>query len=305
VPATALELTGLVKRYGALTAVDDLSLSLDAGQVLALLGPNGAGKTTTVDVCAGIRRPDGGQVRVLGREPRDRTLRALVGVMPQAAGCYPGARAGEMLALVASYFAAPLEPAALLDRLGLTAAARTSWRRLSGGQQQRLSLAMALVGRPRLVFLDEPTAGLDVQARRQTWELVAELRADGVAVLVTTHALDEAESIADRVVIVDAGRVLADGTPGELTRGGATGTLRFQAPPGLDLAALAAVLPAGTQAREQPAGHYLLTGAVDPQLVAAVTAWCAGQRALATELRVERRSLEELYVELTGQQLRP
>ncbi len=211
VEAPAVEVVGLVKRYGATTAVDGLSLEVPRATVVALLGPNGAGKTTTVEVCEGFRTADAGSVRVLGRHPHDRALRAAVGVMPQGGGVYPGARAGEMLRLVASYYARPLDPGELLERLGLAGVERTSYRRLSGGQQQRLSLAMALVGRPVLVFLDEPTAGLDVQARHATWELVAELRTDGVSVLLTTHAMDEAESLADTVVIVDRGRVLASG----------------------------------------------------------------------------------------------
>ena len=300
----ALEVDGLVKRYGDRAAVDGLSLTARRGTVLALLGPNGAGKTTTVEICEGFRTQDAGTVRVLGRAPRDAALRPRVGVMPQAGGAYPGLRCAEALRLVAAYAADPLDPADLLDRLGLTDVAATPYRRLSGGQQQRLSLAMAVVGRPELVFLDEPTAGLDPQARRGTWELVEALRADGVTVVLTTHLLDEAERLADEVVIVDHGRVVAVGTVAELTRREASGSLRFRAPAGLDVDALRAALPAGCAVDQPSPGSYVVTGAVDPQLLAAVTSWCADHGVLAEDLRVQSRSLEDVFLELTGTELR-
>ena len=215
----ALEVSGLVKRYGGRAVLDGVSLSVQPATVLALLGPNGAGKTTTVEICEGFRRPDEGTVRVLGLDPRDSALRPRVGVMPQAGGAYPGLRCEEMLRLVASYAASPLDVADLLERLALTEVRRTAYRRLSGGQQQRLSLALAIVGRPELVFLDEPTAGLDPHARRATWELVEALRRDGVTIVLTTHLLDEAERLADAVVIIDRGRVVGRGTVAELTTG--------------------------------------------------------------------------------------
>ncbi|MCW2714399.1 MAG: transporter [Frankiales bacterium] len=300
----ALEVDGLRKAYAGRAVVDGLSLTLRPGTVLALLGPNGAGKTTTVEICEGFRTADAGTVRVLGLPPAESSLRARVGVMPQAGGAYPGLRCAEMLRLVASFSASPLDPDDLLERLGLSEVARTSYRRLSGGQQQRLSLALAVVGRPELVFLDEPTAGLDPAARRATWELVEALRRDGVSVLLTTHLMDEAERLADDVVIVDAGRVVATGTVAELTRTGAVGQLRFRATPGLDLEQLLTALPVGCTAKESPSGDYLVEGVVDPQLLAAVTAWSAGQGALATDLRVETRTLEDVFLDLTGRELR-
>jgi ABC-2 type transport system ATP-binding protein len=302
----AVEVRDLEKRYGAVTAVAGLSLSAAAGEVLAVLGPNGAGKTTTVEMCEGYRRPDAGTVRVLGLDPvaDARALRPRVGVMLQGGGGYPGARAGEMLRLLAAYAADPLDPAMLLELLGLTAAERTPYKRLSGGQKQRLSLAMAVVARPEVVFLDEPTAGLDPQARHATWDVVRQLRADGVTVLLTTHHMEEAERLADRIVVVDSGRVVAEGTPAELTRGGADGQLRFAAPPGLDVAGLAAALPAGVVVSEPRRGEYLVEGAVDPHLLAAVTAWCAAHGVMAEDLRVQRRSLEDVFLELTGHGLR-
>ena len=301
----ALEVLDLTVRYADRAVVDGLSFTVRPATVFALLGPNGAGKTTTVEVCEGFRRPSSGSVRVLGREPRDRALRPRVGVMPQTGGAYPGLRAGEMLRLVASYSAHPLDPVDLLSRLALTEVAGTPYRRLSGGQQQRLSLAMAVVGRPELVFLDEPTAGLDPQARRATWELIEALRADGVTVILTTHLMDEAEQLADDVLIIDAGRVVAAGSVAELTRTSAIGQLRFRATPGLDLDLLVSALPEQTLAKESPAGHYLLEGDIDPQLLAAVTAWCASNGVLAQDLRVEQRTLEDVFLDLTGRELRP
>ncbi len=300
--APAVEVSGLVKRYGARTAVDGLSFTAERGRLLALLGPNGAGKTTTVEVCEGYRHADAGTARVLGLDPRRdaAALRPRVGVMLQSGGVYPGARAGEMLRLVASYAARPLDPALLLDRLGLLPVARTPWRRLSGGEQQRLSLAMAVVGRPELVFLDEPTAGLDPHARRDTWELLEALRRDGLTVVLTTHQMDEAERLADSVVIVDSGRVVAAGTPAQLTRGGADRQLRFRAPAALDLTTLMLAMPADAKAREVSPGHYLVEGDVTAQLLATVTAWCAAYGVLAGDLQVEQRTLEDVFLEVTA-----
>ena len=300
----ALDVVGLVKRYGTRIAVDGLSLAARTGTVLALLGPNGAGKTSTIEVCEGFRRADGGTVQVLGLDPRDPALRPRVGVMPQTGGTYPGLRAGEVLRLFASYSREPLDPADLLERLGLGGVERTAVRRLSGGQAQRLSLAMAVVGRPELVFLDEPTAGLDPQARLATWDLIESLRRDGATVVLTTHLMDEAERLADDVVIVDAGRVVAAGTVQDLTRTGATGQLRWRARPGLDLDQLLLALPEGSSAKESPAGQYLVEGVIDPQLLASVTSWCAGHGVLAEDLRLERRTLEDVFLELTGRELR-
>jgi ABC-2 type transport system ATP-binding protein len=303
--ASAVAIRDLVKSYGTRRAVDGLSLTVERGEILALLGPNGAGKTTTIEICEGFRRPDAGSVRVLGLDPRDGALRPRVGVMLQeGVGGYTGATARELLRLFASYAATPLETGALLDTVGLAEVAATPVKRLSGGQQQRLSLALALVGRPELVFLDEPTTGMDPQARRGTWELIRKLRADGVSVVLTTHFLDEAEQLADTVVVMDRGRVVAKGTPAELTRSGAEGQIRFRAPAGLRLESLIAALPEGAFAAEEEPGRYLVTGDVNPQLLATLTAWCAGQGVLAENLAVERRTLEDVFLDLTGRELR-
>ncbi len=199
----------MVKRYGPATAVDGLSLTAGRGEVTAILGPNGAGKTTTIEVCEGYRSADGGTVRVLGLDPvRDAVrLKPRVGVMLQAGGIPPAVPAGEYLSTLSRFHVKPHDTAWLLDIVGLTAHAKTPYKRLSGGQQQRLSLAAAVLGRPELVFLDEPTAGMDPQARHATWDLVTALKSDGVAVILTTHFMEEAERLADHVVIIDHGRV--------------------------------------------------------------------------------------------------
>ncbi|MFE0046908.1 ABC transporter ATP-binding protein [Streptomyces albireticuli] len=302
----AVEVRGLVKRYGAKTAVDGLDLSVARGSLTAVLGPNGAGKTTTVETCEGYRRPDAGTVRVLGLDPLadSAALRPRIGVMLQSGGVYPGAHAEEMLRHTATLHAHPVDVDTLIERLGLGTCGRTAYRRLSGGQQQRLALAMAVVGRPELVFLDEPTAGLDPQARHATWDLVRELRADGVTVVLTTHYMDEAEALADDVAIIDSGRVVAQGSPEELCRGGAENTLRFGGRPGLDLVSLLKALPADSAAVELTPGTYRVTGKIDPQLLATVTTWCAQHGVMPDRIAVERHTLEDVFLELTGKELR-
>jgi ABC-2 type transport system ATP-binding protein len=301
-----VRLRGVTKRYGSTTAVSELDLDVHRAEVLALLGPNGAGKTTTVEMCEGFLRPDAGSIEILGLDPsaENSRVRERIGVMLQGGGGYPAARAGEMLDLVASYAANPLDPRWLMDTLGLTDAARTTYRRLSGGQQQRLALACAVVGRPELVFLDEPTAGMDAHARIVVWELIDALRRDGVTVVLTTHQLSEAEELADRLVIIDHGKTVAAGTPAELMRSGAENQLRFSAPPKLDLSLLASALPETYRASEAAPGEYLVEGHIDPQVLATVTAWCARLDVLATDMRVEQRSLEDVFLDLTGRELR-
>ncbi len=303
---TAVEVVDLVKRYGATTAVDGVSLTVPTGSVTAILGPNGAGNTTTVEAAEGYRRPDSGRVRVLGLDPvaDARTLRPKVGVMLQEGGIYPTSRTMEALRYHASLYAHPLDPRVLVELLGLGSVLGTPYRRLSGGQQQRLSLALALVGRPELVFLDEPTAGMDPQARLATWAVVEQLRDDGVTVVLTTHLMDEAERLADQVVVVDRGRVVAAGTPAELTSAGAENTVTFHARAHLELAELRRALDPVTVIEEVSPGSYRLRGTVDPQLLATVTAWCAAHDVMPQGLTVDRRSLEDVFLELTGRQIR-
>jgi ABC-2 type transport system ATP-binding protein len=302
----AVEVAGLVMRYGDTTAVDGLSLTVEPGTVTAVLGPNGAGKTTTIETCEGYRSPQEGKVRVLGLDPvRDATrLRPRVGVMLQSGGAWSASYPHEMLRYVSRLYADPLDVDALIERLGLGTVGRTPYRRLSGGQQQRLALATALVGRPELVFLDEPTAGLDPQARRATWELVDELRASGVTVVLSTHFMDEAERLADWVHVLDHGRLIASGTPKSLTSEGAENTLRLSGPSGIDVSGLVAALPAGFQVVEQAPGAYLVSGTIDPPLLQTVTTWFAGQGILLDGIAVRRRTLEDVFLDLTGRELR-
>jgi ABC-2 type transport system ATP-binding protein len=299
----AIEVRGLTKRYGLHTAVDGLDLEVRVGETLALLGPNGAGKTTTIECCEGYRRPDEGSVRVLGLDPRrdgDR-LRPRMGLMLQEGGVYPMAYPGEVLRLFARFHADPLDPDALLERVGLADTRRTRFRDLSGGQKQRLSLALALVGRPEVVFLDEPTAGLDPAARRLTWEHVRELQADQVTVVLTTHLLDEAEELADRVAIVDRGRLIALGTPDELTHGD-RGELEFSAVGGLDVTAIGAAI--GAAVDEPRPGRYVVHAPNDPELVARLTAWLADHDVLLGELQAGKRSLEDVFLRITAEEAR-
>jgi ABC-2 type transport system ATP-binding protein len=304
----ALAVTGLVKRYAGRSVVDGLSLRARRAAVTAVLGPNGAGKTTTVECCEGLRRPDGGTVRVLGLDPWADVgrLRARVGVMLQDGGLPTGARAGEVLTHLAALHRRPLPPEKLLDLLGLTPHARTTVRRLSGGQRQRLALAAAVIGRPELVFLDEPSAGLDPQSRLAVWALVERLRADGVSVLLTTHLMDEAERLADQVIVMDAGTVVAQGSPAQLT--GAGDSLQFGAPATLDLSGLRAALGDGVTVAETAPGRYGVRGPagepLDAAVIAAVTGWCASAGIRPDGLSLHRRTLEDVFLELTGRALR-
>ena len=219
-PDSAVRVDDLVVRFGGRAILDGLSLRAKTGALTAVLGPNGAGKTTLIRCCTDLIRPAAGTVRVLGLAAGSRQLAGRVGLMPQSAGSWSGVKAIELLRYLAGLYANPLPVPALVERLGLTECAKTPYRRLSGGQQQAVNLAGALVGRPELVFLDEPTAGMDPHARRATWLLLRELRANGVTMLLTTHAMDEAESLADQVYIVDHGRVAISGTVRQLTKSG-------------------------------------------------------------------------------------
>ena len=295
-------------RYGDRVAVDGLSLTVAAHTITAVLGPNGAGKTTTLETCEGYRRPQGGSVRVLGLDPRrDRAaLLPRIGVMLQAGGAWSGVHAREMLDHVARLHAHPLDTGALAERLGLDDCGRTPYRRLSGGQKQRLGLAMALVGRPELVFVDEPTAGMDPQARRTTWALLQELRADGVTVVLTTHYLEEAERLADQVHIIDRGALIASGTPMELTRGGQASTIRLVVikpfPPGAP-ESLRIQLGERTEVRQLDELSLLVTGPADSSTLSKVSAWCEEHDVLPETLSLGQRTLEDVFLEITGREL--
>jgi ABC-2 type transport system ATP-binding protein len=305
-----VEVDDLRMAYGATTAVDGLSLTVARGSITAVLGPNGAGKTTTLETCEGYRKPQGGSVRVLGLDPQAqrRDLLPRIGVMLQSGGAWSGVRAVEMLRHVATLHAHPLDVPMLVERLGLESCGRTPYRRLSGGQQQRLALAMAVVGRPELVFVDEPTAGMDPQARRATWALLDELRRDGVTIVLTTHYMDEAERLADQVHVIDRGRLIASGSPFELTRGTGSSTIRLVVtepfPPEAP-ASLQATLGAGTEVRPVSAHSLLITGPADASTLAKVSAWCDEQGVLPESLTLGQRTLEDVFLQITGRELVP
>jgi len=306
----AIRVDGLVKRYGGRAVLDGVSFEVAAGELLALLGPNGAGKTTTVEILEGYRRGDSGDVRVLGQDPArgGPALRSRVGLMLQDGGIDPRATADEVLRLYAAFHIDPRDPTELLDLVGLRAVARTRYRRLSGGERQRLGLALALVGRPEVLFLDEPTAGMDPAARAASRDLIRDLRADGVTILLTTHDLVDVERLADRVAILAGGRLVALGTPAELVAGTAPSLrLRFAAPlAATDLVALGGALATGRPAirvagMPGDASAAVVDGSPpDPGLIAAVATWAAERGLLLVALRAAGASLEDRYLELTG-----
>ena len=300
-PPPALIVRGVSKSFGPVQALDGLDLTVASGTLVAVLGPNGAGKTTAVEMCEGLRRPDAGTISVLGVDPwrQAAALRPRIGVMLQAGGAQAAATPRQMLGLVARLAAHPHHIRWLLDVVGLTDAADTPVRRLSGGQVQRLGLAMALVGRPELLFLDEPSAGLDPEGRRLIWDLLCAARSDGVTILLTTHLLDEAEMLADRIVVIDRGRAVAEGTPAELMRT-EDAALSFGAPTGLDLQPLLTALPEGFTAVETTPGQYRVTGDVRPATAATVASFCARAGVMPDGLRAGSRTLEEFYLELVG-----
>ena len=307
----AVDVAGLDKAYDGRTVLRDVSFQIRAGEVFALLGPNGAGKTTTVEIIEGYRRPDRGSVSVLGVDPAraGRAHRARVGLMLQGGGgIAPRMTAREAVRLYGRFHAEPRDAAELLRVVGLSdAASRTRFRRLSGGERQRVALAVALVGRPELAILDEPTAGMDVEARAATRDLIRGLRDEGVTVLLTSHDLADVERLADRIAILDRGRLVAMGDPAELTSG-AGPVLRFRLATPLtepDLALLAERLADGRAGvrvvPDDGAGRYRLDGlAPTPAVVAALGAWCEARGALIVEMRAGAATLEERYLELTG-----
>jgi ABC-2 type transport system ATP-binding protein len=293
----AVEVQDLRVRYGDVVAVDGASFTAEAGQITAVLGPNGAGKTTTIEVLEGYRRADAGRASVIGLDPqRDHAaLTRRVGVMLQDGGVGPGVRAGEILRHAAALYDQPLAPVELLERVGLAGKERRTWRQLSGGEQRRLALALALVGRPQVAFLDEPSSGVDPVGRLAIREVIAGLRDDGVTVVLTTHDLDEAERLADHVVILDHGRVVAAGSPDEL-RSPEVAEVRFGAPAGLATGELATAL--GAPVREVTEGEYLVEAEGTPSLLAALTAWLAERDLPLADLRAGRQRLEDVFLRL-------
>ena len=322
--APAVECKDLVVRYGTRTAVNGVSFVARRSEVLCILGPNGAGKTSTVECLEGYRRPASGTIRVLGLDPvaDHRALAARIGVMLQRGGVYPMLGPARALRLFASYYDDPEDPEALLDLVRLRAVARTPWRHLSGGEQARLSLALALVGRPEVLVLDEPTAGVDPEGRLAVREVIGSLRDRGACVVLTTHELAEAERVADRILVLNAGTIAVEGSPASLTSGPeVVGKMVFGAAPGLDLEELATVIGEDAAVAEVQPGRYRvvvalratgtagtwLQAATGPgagthatpsagALAATVAAWLAERGIPFSDLRVGR-SLEEAYLD--------
>jgi ABC-2 type transport system ATP-binding protein len=296
----AVEVDELVVRYGDLVAVDGLSFTADAGRVTAVLGPNGAGKTSSIEVLEGYRRANGGTARVLGLDPRrdHAELVRRIGVMLQKGGVYPGIRTGEVARLFCGLYGGHRDPDDLLALVGLTARAGTTWKQLSGGEQQRLSLALALAGQPEVVFLDEPTASVDVSGRQVVRGVIRDLAAGGCCVLLTTHELDEAERLADHVVIVDRGKVAAAGSPAELRSRTAGTEIRFSARSGIDTTSLAALL--GVPVTEPTPSEYVVATPPAPAAIATIAGWLAERDVPLADLRASRETLEDVFLRLTS-----
>ena len=294
---SAISIDSLTKRYGALVAVDDVSLEIAAGEVVVVLGPNGAGKTTMLEIAEGLRTADEGAVTILGSRPGSPDVVRRVGVMPQQGDLYTGIRTEEAVRLFASFYDDAEDPTSLLERLDLARVRRTTYRHLSGGERRRLSLALALVGRPEIAFLDEPTAEMDVEGRQVTWELVRELKQRGTTVVLTTHLLDEAERVADRVAIMHHGRLAAAGTPTELARTDRP-EITFETDAAIDVDAFGSHVGAMVHALGERG--YRVSGLdVTPELIARITGWLSARRVLVRTMHVGARSLEEVYLELT------
>jgi len=298
----AMEITHLRKTYGTLAAVDDVSLSVAEGEIFGILGPNGAGKTTTVECAIGLRNADSGTVRLLGLDPRTERdeVREIVGVQLQTGAQPAKLRVGEILEEYQSFYREPADVGELMDVLGLTAKRGDYYRNLSGGQRQRLSVALALVGRPKLAVLDEMTTGLDPQARRDTWELIEGIRGRGVTIVLVTHFMEEAERLCDRVALIDNGRVVALDTPAALAeraRGGKTMRFRPSAP--FDDRLLTG-LPEVT-GLEHAGQHVVVTG--PGELVSAVILALHAAGVTARDVQLDSSNLEDAFVKLTGSQL--
>lgn len=290
----------LTVRYGDVVVVRDVSMVASMGAITALIGPNGAGKTTTIEVCVGLRAWQSGQVHVLGANPAHASAghRSQVGIMTQDGGIPANARPSPWLQSLARLYSDPLPIDGLMTRLGISAAWPTV-RRMSGGQLQRLKLASALIGRPKVLFLDEPTAGLDHAAKGSLIGLIRELKDDGTCIVLTTHDLGDVELLADDIVVMTHGSIAASGTLAELTAG--EEGIRFQAPPRLSLASLSSVLPDHNEIREHRPGEYIVFGKPTPALLATVTHWCAEQGVVATSIHMGTRNLTDVYEQLLGE----
>lgn len=306
----AIDVEQLTVSYGDVVAVAGLSFTAEAGEVTCVVGRNGAGKTSTIEALEGLRRPQSGQLSVLGLDPVSdhRHLVERIGVMLQDGGIHPAIKVREALEHAAALYRSPVPWSELVGNVGLAGLEGRTYRSLSGGEQKRLALALALVGRPDVAFLDEPTAGVDPEGRVAIRELVTGLRADGVTVVLSSHELDEVERLADRVVMIDAGCLVAEGSVEALLSAAGGGVVSFRAEPGLDGAALGAYL--GAEVVELAAGEYRVDdlgrseaageGRTNPEKVVAITSWLATEGIRLQDLRVGRRSLEDVFFAKLG-----
>lgn len=297
-----IEVRGLHKRYGDKVAVEDVSFDVERGEIFGILGPNGAGKTTTVECLAGLRKPDRGTLSVLGLDPHRETaeLRQRLGVQLQESQLPDRLKAGEALELYASFYRRPADVGKLLSTLGIADKRDVQYKNLSGGQKQRLSIALALVGSPEVAVLDELTTGLDPQARRDTWDLIEDVRERGVTIVLVTHFMEEAERLCDRIAVIDSGRVAAVDTPAGLVAG-VDGEQRMRFRPS---AAVPDDLFAGlpeVRSMERRGPQVVITGSGN--VVHAVTSLLARNQIIAGDLRVEQASLDDAYLALTGKKL--
>lgn len=303
----ALEVDNVVKEYGEKRAVDGLTFTARRGELLALLGPNGAGKTTTIEMCEGFTTPTSGSIRVLGIDPvtQAQKVRDRIGIMLQGGGSYASLKVREILQLAARYNTNPHDPDWLIELLGLEGVAKTTYRRLSGGQQQRLSLALAMIGRPELIFLDEPTAGMDAQSRLAVWDIIQAMKRDGTTVLLTTHLMDEAETLADDVAIIDHGKLVAQGSPAELTSHEEYPVVAVRTDRELDVHLLNDELRAlGITAEAVSPRRYRILGAGSPAVIEALARSAAQQNVLIRDLSMSHRDLEDVFLDITGRELR-
>ena len=301
-PRSAVEITHLRKTYGPLVAVDDVTLSVAEGEIFGILGPNGAGKTTTVECAIGLRSPDSGTIRLMGLDPQTQRdeIHEIVGVQLQAGALPPKLRVGEILDMYRSFYRDPADVGELIEALGLEAKREDYYRSLSGGQRQRLSVALALVGQPKIAVLDEMTTGLDPQARRDAWELIEHIRDRGVTIVLVTHFMEEAERLCNRVALIDGGKIVALDTPASLaTRARGGKTVRFLPSKPFDKRLLTE-LPEVTQVEYQ-GQHVIVTGA--GELVNAVLLTLAAAGVTARDVQLDSSNLEDAFVKLTGKHL--
>jgi len=305
VTAPIISVADLRRHYGEVKAVDGVSFEVQRGEVFGLLGPNGAGKTTTIEILEGLNRADSGSISVLGFDPKRQAdeLKERIGVQLQAASLYPDLKVSELVELFATFYAKRLPAERLITQLGLDERKMALTRELSGGQRQRLSIALALVNDPELIFLDEPTTGLDPQGRRSLWEHIERLKAEGRTVLLTTHYMEEAEQLCDRVAIVDHGKILEIGAVDELiSRHFTERTLRFRSRAELSDSALAGLRDVSRVAHEDD--EVVLYTANVPRTIAALLELAESVAADDLDVAVRRPTLEDVFLELTGRALR-